>query len=301
MPGILYLVATPIGNLNDISPRVRSTLDSVDLILAEDTRVTIKLLNHLDIKKRMLSCHDFNEKSRLSLIKQFADSAQKIALVSDAGTPLISDPGSQIVQEAISCDMNIIPIPGPSACLLALIVSGLPCDRFVFEGFLPVKPKLLQERLEKLKNEERTIVLYEAPHRILKTLQALSNQLGDRYISIVRELTKKHEETVRGKISAIINKLSDDTTLGAKAIKKSADANRNNKKILGEYVLVIAGNKTASDLDRISQTELKNAIKQMLKQGKTLKTAVQDITQAYKLKRSEVYTLALGIQKQLNE
>src|SRR5277367_27070 len=128
MPGTLYIVATPIGNLNDLSSRVKITFEKVDLILAEDTRVTIKLLNHLGVKKRMISCHEFNEKSRLRIITEFSQLNQSIALVSDAGTPLISDPGNEIVHQAIACGMNIVPVPGPNAGLLALIASGLPCD-----------------------------------------------------------------------------------------------------------------------------------------------------------------------------
>jgi len=278
MPGSLYIVATPIGNLNDLSSRVKATFEKVDLILAEDTRVTIKLLNHLGVKKRMISCHEFNEKSRLRIITEFGQLNQSVALVSDAGTPLISDPGNDIVHQAINCSMNIVPIPGPNAGLLALIASGLPCNRFVFEGFLPSKTNLLKARLAQLESEERTIILYEAPHRLLKTLKALSEVFGDRDICLARELTKIHEEFVRGKVSKIISELS-------------------NAKLLGEYVIVIGGNNEDRSSLSPNKSEVENAIKEMLEDGATIKTIVQTITEKYKVKRSEIYQLALAHKK----
>ncbi len=281
MSGTLYIVATPIGNLGDITPRVKETLIAVDLILAEDTRVTIKLLNHLGIKKRMISCHDFNEKSRLSIVSQYSRLNQKVALVSDAGTPLVSDPGSEIVRQAIDCGMKIISIPGASAFLLALVSSGLPCDRFVFEGFLPSKASLLKQRLEELQLERRTLIIYEAPHRLLKTLAAIKDVLGERKICLARELTKLHEETIRGGLSEII------ATVSAKS-----------SKILGEYVLVIEGCKK-DDLEITTEkNELPAKIVRMLQSGQSVKTIVQEITRTYKMKRSEVYQLALRMQRE---
>ncbi len=280
MSGTLYIVATPIGNLSDLSQRIKTVFEKVDLILAEDTRVTIKLLNHLGIKKRMLSCHEFNEKSRLKIITEFNTSNQSIALVSDAGTPLISDPGNDIVRQSIDCGMKIVPIAGPSAGLLAIVASGLPCDRFVFEGFLPSKSNLLKAKLADLQSEERTIIIYEAPHRLLKTLNAIHNAFGDRDICLARELTKVHEEFLRGKISTIIDQV-------------------NNSKILGEFVIVVAGNKDIA-LSVPDNTEAKNIIKKMLEDGETIKTIVQMITDTYKMKRSEVYQLALETKKIYN-
>ena len=282
MPGSLYVVATPIGNLGDLTPRIKAVLAEVDLILAEDTRVTIKILNHLAIKKRMISCHDFNEKSRLEIITKAASLNQKIALVSDAGTPLISDPGNEIVRQAIACHMNIIPIPGPSAFVLALIASGLPCDRFIFEGFLPPKPGLLKRKLEDLRTEERTIIIYESPHRLLKTLTAIKNIFGDRKICLARELTKFHEEIIRAPLSEVLEKLSSS-------------------KILGEYVLVIAGNENDSQEQMSTDKEnnqLQGTIEQMLDSGMTVKTIAQEIAKTHKLRRSEVYQLSLKIQSQ---
>ncbi len=282
MAGILYIVATPIGNLGDITPRVQKVLTEVDFILAEDTRVSIKLLNHLGIKKRMISCHNFNEKSRLEVISQCSRDNQAAALISDAGTPLVSDPGNEIVGQAIELGMKIIPIPGPSAFLLALVVSGLSCERFVFEGFLPSKPTLQKERLEELSNERRTMVFYEAPHRLLKTLLSIEGAFGDRKICLARELTKLHEEIIRGNLAEIIT-----------------DIKNRSSKILGEYVLVVEGNKN-DDLLSITSEDLSGKIRQMLSSGKSVKTIVQEITAIYKLKRSEIYELSLKIQAQQN-
>jgi 16S rRNA (cytidine1402-2'-O)-methyltransferase len=280
MSGTLYIVATPIGNLSDLSARVKSVFEKVDLILAEDTRVSIKLLNHLGIKKRMISCHEFNEKSRLNIITEFSNLNQSVALISDAGTPLISDPGNDIVNQAIECGMTIVPIAGPSASLLALIGSGLPCDRFVFEGFLPNKQNALNESLERLQSEERTIILYEAPHRLLKTLQSIKAILGERNICLARELTKIHEEFIRGQVSTVIDKV-------------------NKSKILGEFVIVIAGKEKCPESPLLPQAEIEDLIKGMLKNGETIKTIVQTITESYKIKRSAIYQLTLEIQKSL--
>lgn len=279
MSGTLYIVATPIGNLSDIALRLKETLTAVDLILAEDTRVTIKLLNHLGIKKRMISCHSFNEKSRLQIISQCNELNQKVALVSDAGTPLVSDPGSEIVRQAIDCGMTIIPIPGPSAFLLALVASGLPCDRFVFEGFLPNKSGLLKKRLDELQNEERTLIIYEAPHRLLKTLTAIKDVLGERKICMARELTKRYEEIIRGHVSQMISAVEAKSS-----------------KILGEYVLVIEGRQKDNLTIDDENNEWSAKMVQMLKEGQTVKTIVQEITKTYKMKRSDVYQLALKIQ-----
>jgi len=277
-------VATPIGNLGDIAPRVKETLAEVDLILAEDTRVTIKLLNHLGVKKRMLSCHNFNEKSRLQIISQCSHLNQKVALVSDAGTPLVSDPGSEIIRQSIESGMRIIPIPGPSAFLLALVASGLPCDRFVFEGFLPNKTGLLKQRLEELRNEQRTIIFYEAPHRLLKTLAVIKDVLGERKMCLARELTKLHEEIIRSNVSEII-----------------AGIETKSSQIRGEYVLVIEGCKKDDLVISAQENELPAKITQMLKSGLSVKTIVQEITKTYKMKRSEVYQLALQMQRERAE
>ena len=279
MSGKLYLVSTPIGNLQDLSPRVRDTFEKVNLILAEDTRITIKLLNHLGIKRRMLSCHEHNEFSRLKIITEAAHLNHDIALVCDAGTPLISDPGKGIVEQAINCGMTIVPIAGPNAGILALIASGLPCERYVFEGFLPQKKNLLEERLTKLQFEERTIIFYEAPHRLIKSLQAIYNAFGDRNVCLAKEISKLHEQFMRASLSTIISRL-------------------NEVKILGEYVIVLAGYDKQALADKSNnQEEMEALIRTMLAKKETVKNIVKTITEEFPKKRSEVYQLVLFLKK----
>ncbi|MCJ7507356.1 MAG: 16S rRNA (cytidine(1402)-2'-O)-methyltransferase [candidate division Zixibacteria bacterium] len=220
--GKLYLVSTPIGNLEDITLRALRILKEVDLIAAEDTRHTPNLLRHYQIKNKLTSYHDFNEekttKELINLLKQ----GKSVALVSDAGTPGISDPAYLLVKSAIQENIEIIPIPGPTALISALVVSGLPTDRFVFEGFLPSKEGKRKRRLGELTDEKRTIILYESPHRLLKSLHRLKESLGDRNVVLARELTKKFEEIKRGKISQLIDYFTQ-------------------KKIKGEIVILVEG------------------------------------------------------------
>jgi 16S rRNA (cytidine1402-2'-O)-methyltransferase len=220
-PGTLYLVATPIGNLEDITHRAIKILGGVDLIAAEDTRKTIILLNHYNIKKDLISYHAFNEAKRTPELIDKLKGGQSIAIVSDAGTPGISDPAYRLVKAAIEEKINIIPIPGATAFVCAVTASGLPTDSFVFEGFLPHK-KGRKTKLGELSKETRTIILYESPHRLLKTLNELLSSLGERKIVVARELTKMYEEIYRGTIPEAINHFS------AKPIK-------------GEFVLIISG------------------------------------------------------------
>jgi 16S rRNA (cytidine1402-2'-O)-methyltransferase len=219
--GILYLVATPIGNLEDITYRAVKVLSSVDLIAAEDTRKTKILLDHYNINKPMMSYYSYNEKARAPQLIEKLLAGQSIALVSDAGTPGISDPAFYIVQQALENGISIIPIPGPTAFISALIASGLPTDRFVFEGFLPLK-KGRKTKYESLKLEPRTIILYESPHRIHKTLAEIQNYFGNRNVVVARELTKKFEEIVRGSIQFVQSELEK-------------------KEPRGEYVVLIEG------------------------------------------------------------
>ncbi len=197
MSGILYLCATPIGNLEDITARVLRILQEVDLIAAEDTRNSIKLLNHFNIKTPMTSYHEFNkyDKGRILVDKLIA--GQNIALITDAGTPGISDPGEELVKMAYEAGVEVTSLPGACACVTALTLSGLSTGRFIFEGFLPTEKKDRAERLAALEQEQRTVILYEAPHRLVKTLKELYSALGNRNISICRELTKKHETVFR--------------------------------------------------------------------------------------------------------
>ena len=219
--GTLYLVATPIGNLEDITYRAVKVLASVDLIAAEDTRKTKILLDHYGISKPMMSYYSYNEQVRAPQLIEKLLSGQSIALVSDAGTPGISDPAFHIVQQALENGVSIIPIPGPTAFISALIASGLSTDRFVFEGFLPQK-KGRKTKWESLKSESRTIIIYESPHRIIKTLTDIQTYLGSRNVVVARELTKKFEEIVRGSVQSVLSELSE-------------------KSPRGEYVVIIEG------------------------------------------------------------
>jgi 16S rRNA (cytidine1402-2'-O)-methyltransferase len=232
-PGTLYLVATPIGNLEDITYRAVKVLTSVDLIAAEDTRKTKILLDHYHISKPMMSYYSYNEQARAPQLIEKLLAGQSIALVSDAGTPGISDPAFHIVQQALENGIAIIPIPGPAAFIAALIASGLPTDRFVFEGFLPLK-KGRKTKFELLKSENRTIVIYESPHRIIKTLTDIQTVLGNRHVVVARELTKKFEEIVRGSVSSVLTELTKKTPRG-------------------EYVVVIEGAEKNTDGKEISE------------------------------------------------
>ena len=218
----LILIPTPIGNLADITQRSVEALKSVDLILCEDTRRTIKLLNHLDIKKTLKSFHKFNEHSLIQKIINELESGKNIGLVSDAGTPGISDPGYLIVKNCIEKDIKIECLPGPTALIPALVVSGLPCERFIFEGFFPVK-KGRKTRLEELSNEKRTMVFYESPYKLIKTLNDFKSSFGDnRVISVSKEISKIHETVFRGSINNVLLELEE-------------------AKIKGEYVIVVNG------------------------------------------------------------
>jgi 16S rRNA (cytidine1402-2'-O)-methyltransferase len=230
--GVLYLVATPIGNLEDITYRAVNVLSSVDLIAAEDTRKTKILLDHYNISKPMMSYYSYNEKTRAPQLIEKLLNGQSIAIVSDAGTPGISDPAFHIVQHALENKISIIPIPGPTAFISALIASGLPTDRFVFEGFLPLK-KGRKTKFELLKSESRTMILYESPHRIRKTLIEIHNIFGNRHVVVARELTKKFEEIVRGPIQSVL-------------------AEMEKKEPRGEYVVIIEG---ASRKPQINEIE----------------------------------------------
>ncbi|HTY58467.1 MAG TPA: 16S rRNA (cytidine(1402)-2'-O)-methyltransferase [Bacteroidota bacterium] len=219
--GALYVVSTPIGNLDDITLRAVRILGSVDCIAAEDTRTTKVLLDHLGIRKPLVSYYSYNEQRRAASLIAALRQGSSVAVVTDAGTPGISDPAYVLIREAVEAGIAVIASPGPSALLAALVVSGLPADRFVFEGFLPVK-KGRKTRFEALAGETRTIVIYESPHRIEKTLNEVLQFMGDRQVALVRELTKKFEEVRRGPVSRVSREV------GGRPPR-------------GEYVLVIAG------------------------------------------------------------
>ena len=212
--GVLYVVATPIGNLNDLSPRAVATLKEVDFIAAEDTRITLKLLNHIGIKKPMISCYRHNENDRINVIVTKILTGETCALCCDAGTPAISDPGEALVAAAFATGIDVIPIPGPSAVIAALSASGFPSGRFCFEGFIPVNKKTRNNRLLALQSEQRTMVFYEAPHKLQRTLKDLLEYMGNRDIVIARELTKIYEELVHTTLEDAILMYKDNEPRG---------------------------------------------------------------------------------------
>ena len=277
MSGKLFVVPTPIGNLGDISKRILSVLESVDLIAAEDTRHTLKLLNYYKIKKSLVSYHEHNKiKSGQKLIDELLK-GKDIAIVSDAGMPGISDPGADLVKLAIENAIDIEVLPGPTAFVNALIMSGLDTNEFYFIGFLERKKNKRREKLEKLKYVGATMIFYESPHRIKATLKDMEYVLGDRQIAIAREITKKYEEVLRGNISKIYDILD-------------------NREIKGEFVIIVSGYfgdepKINSD-DDLSIKEL--LIKKII-EGSTKKDAIKDISKERNLPKREVYKVGIDI------
>lgn len=214
MSGKLYLCATPIGNLEDITLRVLRTLKEVDLIAAEDTRNSIKLLNHFDIKTSMTSYHEYNKIDKAYVLIKKMQEGQNIALITDAGTPGISDPGEELAAMCYEAGIEVTSLPGPAACITALTLSGLPTRRFAFEAFLPMDKKERRAVLDELVNETRTIILYEAPHKLVRTLEDLLETLGNRRMTLCRELTKKHETAFRTTIQDLISYYSTEKPIG---------------------------------------------------------------------------------------
>lgn len=273
--GTLYIVGTPIGNLEDITLRAIKILHSVDWIAAEDTRHTAKLLHHFDIKTPQLSYYEHNQHRRIPTLVKSLRQGNAIALVTDAGMPGISDPGYELVKACIEAEIPVIPIPGVSASLTALSAAGLPTDRFVFEGFLPTKNKERQQRLTLLKTESRTLILYEAPHRLLETLQDLAQSLGSkRSIVIARELTKLHEEFWRGTL--------------AEAVQYYQDHNPK-----GELTLVIAGVTETATL--LTEDQIKAELQRLIQEGMSHSEASRQLAEATSISRRQIYQLALTL------
>ncbi|MCI9443502.1 MAG: 16S rRNA (cytidine(1402)-2'-O)-methyltransferase [Oscillospiraceae bacterium] len=273
MSGTLYLVATPIGNLSDLSPRAADTLAQADFIAAEDTRVTMKLLSHLGLKKPMVSYHEHNKASAGQTVLARLLSGENCALVTDAGTPAVSDPGEDLVRLCAENGVAVQSIPGCCALISALAVSGLPTGRFVFEGFLPVNRAQRRERLQALLGEERTILFYEAPHRLRSALEDLRTAFGDRPIALCRELTKLHEETRR-------------TTLAQAAAYYQENEPR------GEYVLVVSGAAPAEE-GAVSLEEGVELVLARRARGERMKDAVRQVAADTGLARNELYDAAL--------
>lgn len=274
MPGTLYLCATPIGNLGDMTPRAVETLRAVDVIAAEDTRNSIKLLNHFDIHTPMTSYHEYNkvEKAR-KLVEQLLE-GQNVALITDAGTPAISDPGEVLVRMCQESGIPVTSLPGPAACITALTLSGLPTRRFCFEGFLPSDKKEKREVLEELSQESRTIILYEAPHHLMRTLEELYEALGDRDVALCRELTKKFESVM-------------PTTL-SKALEYYK-----NQEPKGEYVLVLRGRsreeKRREEISAWENMSIEEHMAHYQEQGMDNKEAMKHVAKDRGVGKREIY------------
>lgn len=269
--GELYVVATPIGNLDDITLRAIKILKEVDVIIAEDTRHTLKLLNHLNISKPLVSYHRHNEEQRKEMIIDKLKNGENIAIVSDAGTPGICDPGEVLIYECIKENIKVVPIPGACAMINALIASGISTKEFTFLGFLPLNKKLRKEKLEYIKNETKTVIIYEAPHKLKSTLEDLKEILEKRKVVIARELTKIHEEFIRGTIDEILEK---------------ADS------LKGEIVLIIEGNKESSHHDnknKFIEMPLDEHYEYYEKQGFSKKEIIKKIAKDRGLAKNEVY------------
>ncbi|QKQ74709.1 16S rRNA (cytidine(1402)-2'-O)-methyltransferase [Nostoc sp. TCL240-02] len=274
-PRTLYVVGTPIGNLEDITFRAVRILQTVDIIAAEDTRHTGKLLQHFQVKTPQVSYHEHNRTSRIPELLEHLVNNKAIALVSDAGMPGISDPGYELVKACIEAGISVVPIPGASAAITALSASGLPTDRFVFEGFLPAKTQQRQEYLESLQTESRTLIFYESPHRLRDTLQDLAKVWGsDRQIVLGRELTKLYEEFWRGTIAEAI-------------------AHYSQREPQGEYTLVVAG--IPASQPQLTEEELKAELKMLISQGISRSQASRQLAKFTSLPRRQLYQLALSL------
>lgn len=272
--GTLYILATPIGNLEDITIRAVRILGEVDLIAAEDTRHTRKLLSHFGISKPLTSYFDHNKTLKGSVILEKLKNGVSVALVTDAGTPCISDPGYQLVRDAVAAGVLVIPIPGACAAVAALSVSGLPTDSFVFEGFLPNRGGKRREKLARLKDEKRLLVFYEAPTRLVATLADIIDIFGDREVVVAREITKVYEELLRGMVSTILETLQD-------------------RKLKGEIVLLVTPSAEAPPVREESLTELLQHY--LFGEGLTVKDAVRKVAEETGLPKSKVYDQALQL------
>ncbi len=275
MPGMLYLVPTPIGNLGDISIRCRQTLEQADFIAAEDTRVSLKLLNHLGIKKSLVSYYEHNKTQKGTAIVERILAGETCALVSDAGSPAISDPGEDLVKLCAQAGITVCAIPGPCAAITALSISGQSTGRFCFEGFLSTAKKNRKEHLQSLVGEQRTMIFYEAPHKLVSTLQDMAEFFGaDRSVSLCRELTKLHEEVVR-------TTLGDAIALYAQQSPK------------GEFVLVVAGAQPEEKAGATAQ-DAASRVSQLVAQGMSRKDAIKQTAKELDLPKNVVYDAALS-------
>ncbi len=274
MKGVLYVVATPIGNLEDITLRALNVLKEADLIAAEDTRHTLKLLNHFDIKKRLISYWSEREKLKAQEITERLNEGLSVALVSDAGTPGIQDPGGELIRRAIESGVEVIAVPGPSASIAALSISGLDTSEFTFIGFLPSKRSERVKKLKGLAMEERTLVFYEAPHRLIDTLSDMEEVFQERNAALAKEITKMHEEVIRGGLRHILETLEGRT-------------------IAGEYVRVVEGRPKRAAGTPPPVEEAVAEVKALMKKGMGRKEAVKSVAKSYGLSRKELYDRSL--------
>ena len=274
-PGTLYVVGTPIGNLADMTFRGVQVLQDVDLIAAEDTRHTGKLLQHFQIKTPQISYHEHNRSSRISELLRHLNDDKSLALVSDAGIPGISDPGYELISACITKGISVVPLPGACAAITALCASGLPTDRFVFEGFLPTKRKQRQQILESLQAETRTFIFYESPHRLRETLEDLVTVFGEtRHCVLARELTKLYEDFWRGSLKEAISLYQE-------------------KQPQGEYTLIIEG--TSPDRIQLSEAQLKIELRSLITRGVSRSQASRELAKLTSISRRQLYQLALDI------
>lgn len=286
--GTLYLCPTPIGNLEDITLRALKILKEVDLIAAEDTRVTIKLLNHYEIKTPLVSYHEHNKRGQGPKLIGLLQEGKNIALVSDAGTPGISDPGQDLVKLAIEAGIEIVPLPGAAAVISALVASGLSTERFAFEGFLPKKAGERDKRLAELAPDPRTLIFYEAPHRITKTLKALKDGLGNRKAVIAREMTKLHEEFIRGTLEELIQKFAETAPKGEMVIVlegAGADSKPGKENSPG-------WDPELSAIER--KSKLESIIEDKIRKGFSKNQALREAAKELGISRNEAYELLIN-------
>lgn len=267
--GTLYVVATPIGNLEDITLRAIRILKEVDLIAAEDTRHTLKLLNHLEISKPLISYHRHNEDTKSDILIQKLQAGQNIALVSDAGTPGICDPGEEVIKKCIELNINVVPIPGACAMINSLICSGIDTKEFIFIGFLPLNKKLRKNKLQEIEKSDKTIIMYEAPHKLETTLKDLKQVLNnERKITLAREITKIHEQFIRGNIDSLISNIEN---------------------IKGEMVIIIEGNADISNENELNNLSLEEHYKFYESQGLSKKDIIKKIAKDRNVNKNEIY------------
>lgn len=279
MPGIIYIVGTPIGNLSDFSPRAIQTLREVDFIAAEDTRVTLKLLNHFDIRKPLVSYHEHNLRERGEAIIQRVLDGENVAVVSDAGMPCVSDPGEDIVRLAAEADIQTIVIPGPSAAISALCISGLSTSRFSFEGFLSTNRKNRREHLQSLIGNTHTLIFYEAPHKLLDTLKDMASTFGaDRKISLCREMTKIHEQVFRTTLEEAIQYYSENTPKG-------------------EFVLILEGAQKPVEPEITFEQAVEEAA-QLVESGVRVADAAKQVSARTPFKKSEIYSALISMSRE---